>query len=97
MSAVKSVPPSPSLEPVSLSPETAAQLSGVSVRSIYRLLESNAFKARRSGARTLIDHASWRAYFLSLPDYIPGASMPNAPHVIGKAAWFGRFHAQPTQ
>jgi excisionase family DNA binding protein len=84
MSAVKSVPPSPSLEPVSLSPETAAQLSGVSVRSIYRLLESNAFKARRSGARTLIDHDSWRAYFLSLPDYIPGASMPNAPHVIGK-------------
>jgi hypothetical protein len=78
MSAAK---PSPSsaLEPVSLSPETAAQSSGVSVRSIYRLLAAEAFKARRCGSRTLIDGASFRAYFLSLPDYVPGASMPNAP------------------
>jgi len=61
-------------------------LSGVSVRSIYRLLEAKAFKARRSvsGARTLIDYASLKAYFTSLPEYISGASMPNAPHVTGK-------------
>jgi hypothetical protein len=73
----------PSIEPISLSPGRAAALSGVSVRSIYRLLEAKAFKARRSisGARTLIDYASLKAYFLSLPEYIPGASMPNAPHV----------------
>jgi hypothetical protein len=80
MSAVKPSP-SPALEPVSLSPETAAQLSGVSVRSIYRLLAAKAFKARRMGPRTLIDFPSFRTYFASLPDYVPGASMPNAPHV----------------
>ncbi len=75
--------PSPSIEPVSMSPETAAELAGVSVRTIYRLLEAKAFKARHSasGARTLIDYASWRAYFKSLPEYVPGASMPNAAHV----------------
>jgi len=56
------------LEPISLSPETAAQLSGVSVRSIYHLLERKAIKARRCGSRTLIDGASWRAYFESLPE-----------------------------
>jgi excisionase family DNA binding protein len=70
------------IEPVSLSPETAAQLSGVSVRTIYRLLADKAFRARRSGGRTLIDWASWRAYFTSLPDYVPGASMPNAPQAM---------------
>jgi excisionase family DNA binding protein len=82
MPAVKPSP-SKSIEPVSLSPETAAELSGVSVRSIYRLLGRKAITARRDGARTLIDYASWRTYFKSLPDYIPGASMPNAPHVTG--------------
>ena len=85
--------PPPALEPVSLSPESAAALSGVSVRTIYRHLEARAFKARRDGARTLIDATSWRTYFLSLPEYIPGASMPNAPHVTGKrkrAARHGR-------
>jgi hypothetical protein len=71
----------PSIEPVSLSPERAAELSGVSIRSIYRLLAAKRFTARRDGPRTLIDYASWRTYFLSLPAYVPGASMPNAPHV----------------
>jgi excisionase family DNA binding protein len=78
------LPPSTALEPVSLSPETAARLSGVSVRSIYRLLERKAITARRCGARTLIDYQSLQAYFKSLPEYVPGASMPNAPHVAGK-------------
>jgi excisionase family DNA binding protein len=82
MPAVKPSP-SPALEAVSLSPEKAAELSGVSKATIYRLLARRAFKARRDGARTLIDAATWRTYFLSLPDYVPGASMPNAPHVTG--------------
>ena len=74
--------PSPaSPEPVSLSPEKAAEWSGVSKATIYRLLAAKAFVARRSGARTLIDYASWRTYFTALPKYTPGASMPNAPHV----------------
>jgi excisionase family DNA binding protein len=73
--------PLPALEAISLSPETAAQLSGVSKSQIYRLLAAKAFTARRMGPRTLIDAASWRTYFASLPDYVPGASMPNSPHV----------------
>ena len=68
------------LEAVSLSPDTAAELSGISTRQIYRLLERGAFNARRCGARTLIDAASWRNYFSSLPAYEPGAMMPNHPH-----------------
>lgn len=70
------------LEAISLSPERAAELAGVSVRTIYRLLERGEFTARRCGARTLIDAASWRTYFLTLPAYEPGASMPNAPHML---------------
>lgn len=84
MPAIKpSSPPSP-LEPISIGPETAARLSGLSVRTIYRLLEAKAFIARRSesGARTLIDFPSLKTYLTKLPEYIPGASMPNAPHVI---------------
>lgn len=43
--------------------------------TLYRLLDSKAFTARRMmGARTLIDGASWRAYFESLPAYVAGAS-----------------------
>jgi hypothetical protein len=85
MPAVIKPSSSASIEPVSLSPEMAAELSGVSVRTIYRLLEAKAFKARhsKSGARTLIDYLTWRAYFTSLPAYTSGASMPNALHVTG--------------
>jgi excisionase family DNA binding protein len=75
-----------SLEPISLSPERAAELSGVSVRTTYRLLQAKAFKARRMGSRTLIDGASWRAYFTTLPDYVAGASMPNATHATKRRA-----------
>jgi excisionase family DNA binding protein len=68
------------IESVSLSPEKAAQLSGVSSRTIYRLLAAGAFTARRMGARTLIDAASWRNYFSTLPEYTSGTLMPNHPH-----------------
>jgi excisionase family DNA binding protein len=67
------------IEPISLSPEKAAQLSGVSSRTIYRLLAEGAFTARRMRGRTLIDAASWRCYFANLPEYTPGAMLPNHP------------------
>ena len=67
------------LEAVSLSPDTAAELSGISTRQIYRLLERGAFKARRCGARTLIDAQSWRNYFSALPEYTSGVMTPNHP------------------
>jgi hypothetical protein len=74
----------PALEPVSLSPEKAAELSGVSLRTIYRLLGEKAFAARRWRGRTLIDWPSFQAYFKALPAYVPGASIPNARHVARK-------------
>lgn len=64
------------IEPISLSPESAAAYVGLSKRTIYQLLEDGAITARRSGSRTLIDGDSLRAYFRSLPNYLPGAAIP---------------------
>jgi hypothetical protein len=47
----------------------------------YRLLAAKAIIGRRKGSRTLIDGASLRAYYKSLPDYVPGIPIPNAPCV----------------
>lgn len=69
-------------DPLSLSPEKAAEYVGLSKRQIYNLLSDGTITGKRSGARTLIDGKSLRAYYASLPDYVPGASMPNAPHVL---------------
>ncbi|WP_426438582.1 helix-turn-helix domain-containing protein [Bradyrhizobium genosp. P] len=69
-------------EPMSLSPQEAAEYIGLSKRQIYNLLTDGTIKGKRAGARTLIHGPSLRAYYASLPDYIPGASMPNAPHVL---------------
>ena len=69
-------------EPLSLSPADAAEHLGISKRQIYNLLAAGTIKGKRSGARTLIHGPSLRAYYAALPDYVPGASMPNAPHVI---------------
>jgi excisionase family DNA binding protein len=70
-------------EPLSLSPQEAAEYIGLSKRQIYNLLSDGTIAGKRSGARTLINGPSLRAYYKSLPDYVPGASMPNAPHVTG--------------
>jgi excisionase family DNA binding protein len=68
-----------SSEPLSLSPEGAAEYLSLSKPSIYRLLSAGVLKAKRSGSRTLIDGKSVRAYYSSLPDFVPGASILNAP------------------
>jgi excisionase family DNA binding protein len=73
----------PVSEPLSLSPQDAAEYVGLSKRQIYNLLSDGTIKGKRSGARTLIHGPSLRAYYAGLPDYVPGASMPNAPHVTG--------------
>jgi hypothetical protein len=66
-----------------ISPEKAAELSGVSVRTVYRLLALRRFKARRSesGRQTLIDWPSFRTYCATLPEYVAGASIPCAPQM----------------
>jgi excisionase family DNA binding protein len=71
------------MEPLSLSPQGAAEYLGLSKRQVYNLLADGTIKGKRSGARTLINGPSLRAYYASLPDYVAGASMPNSPHVIG--------------
>jgi excisionase family DNA binding protein len=72
-------------DPLSLSPEDAAEYIGLSKRQIYNLLSDGTITGKRSGARTLIHGPSLRAYYASLPDYVPGASMPNAPHLQYKS------------
>jgi excisionase family DNA binding protein len=69
-------------EPLSLSPQEAAEYIGLSKRQIYNLLADGTITGKRSGARTLIDGKSVRSYYASLPDFVAGASMPNAPHVL---------------
>jgi hypothetical protein len=72
------------VEPLALSPEASAEYTSLSKRQIYNLLADGTLIGKRSGARTLVDGHSLRAYYASLPDYVPGASMPNAPHVTGQ-------------
>jgi excisionase family DNA binding protein len=73
-------------EPLTLSPEKAAEYCGLSRRTISRLLADKLITARRSGSRTLVDCASLRAYVASLPPYVPGAAIPCAPHLQKRAA-----------
>jgi excisionase family DNA binding protein len=62
----------------------AAEYIGFSKRTIYQLLADKAITGHRSDGRTLIDGASLRAYYASLPDYVPGAALPCAPHLQQK-------------
>jgi excisionase family DNA binding protein len=63
-------------EPLSLSPEDAAEYVGLSLRSIYRLLDDKVITARKRERRTMIDGDSLRAYYRSLPAYVPGVALP---------------------
>jgi excisionase family DNA binding protein len=69
----------PTTEPIYLTPERAAELTGVSSRTVYRQLAAGAFSARRMGGRTVIDAASWREFLANLPVYQPGAMLPCHP------------------
>jgi len=66
-------------EPLSLSPQGAAEYLSLSKPTIYRLLAAGVLTGKRAGTRTLIDGRSVRAYYASLPDYVPGIATPNAP------------------
>ena len=66
-------------DPLSLSPQEAADYIGLSKPTIYRLLAARTIKGKRCGTRTLIDGPSLRAYYAGLPDYAPGNAIPNAP------------------
>jgi excisionase family DNA binding protein len=66
-------------EPLSLSPEGAAEYLSLSKPTIYRLLAAGTITGKRAGARTLVCGKSVRSYYTSLPDFVSGTPAPNAP------------------
>ena len=66
MSNVKAVRP---LDPnaLSVSPEEAARFLSSHRRTVDRLIAEHTLKARKAGRRVLVDMASIRAYYESLP------------------------------
>ncbi len=55
------------LEPIALSPRDAAAFLGLSKRTMSRLISSRKITARKAGLRTLVDVASLKAYYETLP------------------------------
>lgn len=55
------------MEPLALSPRDAAAYLSVSKRTLTRLIASKKIEARKSDGRTLVDIASLKAYYESLP------------------------------
>jgi excisionase family DNA binding protein len=55
------------LEPLALSPSDAAAFLSVSKRTLSRLIRARKIVARKDGTRTLVDVASVKAYYESLP------------------------------
>ena len=62
------------IEPLALSPRDAAAFLSISKRSLSRLIRARKIEARKHGPRTLVDVASLKAYYASLPkktDHMP--------------------------
>ena len=55
------------LEPIALSPRETAAFIGVSKRTLSRLIRFEKIAARKAGLRTLVDVASLKAFYESLP------------------------------
>lgn len=69
------------LEPIALSPRDAAQFLSISKRSLSRLIAARKIEARKDGPRTLVDVASLKTYYASLPK-----KSDHAPLVFGRRA-----------
>jgi len=74
------------IEPLALSPLDAAAFLGVSKRTLTRLIAAKRITARKSDHRTLVDVASLKAYYGTLPTitrpaplYCSIAVPPNKP------------------
>jgi excisionase family DNA binding protein len=57
----------PSIEPLALSPRDAAVFLSVSKRTLSSYIAAGRIVARKDGTRTLVDVASLREYYASLP------------------------------
>jgi hypothetical protein len=67
------------IEPLAISPKSAASALSITSRAVYLLLADGKLVARKLGTRTLIDYASFTAFYRSLPVKTISASIPNAP------------------
>jgi excisionase family DNA binding protein len=75
----------PAIEPLALSPREAARYLSYSKRTISNLIRSKKIIARKDGTRTLVDVASMKAYYESLP-----LKTDHPPLVFGE-----RAHVRP--
>jgi excisionase family DNA binding protein len=71
----------PAIEPLALSPRDAAAYLSISKRGLSRLIARRKIVARKDGPRTLVDVASLKAYYASLP-----LKTDHAPLVFGRRA-----------
>jgi hypothetical protein len=55
------------ITPLAYSPKDAAKYLGISLRSLWRIIADRKVTVRKLGHRTMIDAASLRAYYASLP------------------------------
>jgi len=69
------------LEPLALAPVAAARYLSISKRSLSRLIAEGKIAARKAGPRTLVDVASLKAYYASLPE-----KTEHAPIIFGRRA-----------
>ena len=71
----------PAIEPLALSPRDAADCLSVSKRTVSNLIAAGKIEARKNGTRTLVDVASLKTYYASLP-----LKTDHAPLVFGRGA-----------
>jgi excisionase family DNA binding protein len=86
----------PAIEPFALSPRDAADCLSVSKRTVSNLIAAGKIKARKNGTRTLVDVASLKTYYASLPlkaDHTP-MCLVGAPMLCRARA---RRHAADTR
>jgi hypothetical protein len=63
-------------EPLAVAPAAAAAMLTYSTRTISRLIACKKLIAKKDGSRTLVDIASIRAYYASLPTIDGPAPLP---------------------
>ena len=71
----------PAIEPLALSPRDAADCLSVSKRTVSNLIAAGKIEARKYGTRTLVDVASLKTYYASLP-----LKTDHGPLVFGRRA-----------
>ena len=72
----------PAIEPIALSPRDAAAFLSVSKRTLSSYISTGRIVARKDGTRTLVDVASLRADYASLPIRPASVCSPDSPHAL---------------